>query len=176
MCSRIFWGKTTETYCSIWAGVVGFCSLFSLLIGDVSSAMKWGWLREKPSLPQAFITSIPLYSISGVFDFTACHEEVGVFWYLHHQGIQFRHLFFEKKKFLEKIINLRVIKELADLGKIHVNIPKTRCQWVCPKSAGWFKNPTISLKTCGSWTKSHHWGGGGGMALVAILIPLLSSK
>jgi hypothetical protein len=42
MCSSIFGGKTTKTYCSLWAGVAGFssCSLFMLLTGDVFSAMK----------------------------------------------------------------------------------------------------------------------------------------
>jgi hypothetical protein len=30
------------------------------------------------------------------------------------------------KKFLEKIINLRIMKELADLGKIRHDLPKTR--------------------------------------------------
>ncbi len=53
MCSRIFGGKKTKAYCSLWAGVVSFCfcSLFSLLTGDVASAMKWRRLREKPSSP-----------------------------------------------------------------------------------------------------------------------------
>jgi hypothetical protein len=40
------------------------------------------------------------------------------------------------KKFLEKIINFRVIKELVDLGKIGENIPKTRSLQLYPKSAG----------------------------------------
>ncbi len=60
---RSFGGKTTKAYCSLWAGVVGFCSLFlfSLLTGGVVSAMKWRRLRKLPPSPQAFITSGPLY-------------------------------------------------------------------------------------------------------------------
>jgi hypothetical protein len=40
MRSRSFGGKTTKAYCSLWAEVVGFRSLFlfSLLTGDVASA------------------------------------------------------------------------------------------------------------------------------------------
>jgi hypothetical protein len=42
MHSRIFGGKTAKAYYSLLAGVVGFCSLFlfSLLTGDIASAMK----------------------------------------------------------------------------------------------------------------------------------------
>jgi len=50
-----------------------------------------------------------------IFDALARHEKVGIFLHLHHQGMKFRHLFCEKK-FLENIINLRIIKELADFG------------------------------------------------------------
>ncbi len=70
--------RLTVQYGLEWSAFV-LCSLFSLLIGDVASAMKWGRLREKAPSPQAFITSSPLYSISGVFDFKARHKEVGGF-------------------------------------------------------------------------------------------------
>ncbi len=59
----------------------------------------------------------PAHFISGVFYFTAWHEVVGVFWHLHHQSMIFRQLF-SKKKFW-KIIISKIIKNFADLGKIH---------------------------------------------------------
>ncbi len=62
MHSRSFGGKTTKAYCSLWTGVVGFCScsFFSLLTGDIASAMKWQQLRELPPFPLAFLPSSSL--------------------------------------------------------------------------------------------------------------------
>ncbi len=143
MCSRMFGRKPTETYCSIWAGVVSFCSLFFVLAPHRRCCLCNEVRPTEGEAPLATgfynLKSTILYSVSGIFDFKARHDEVGVFWHLQHQGIKFRHLFC-KKKFLEKIINLRVIKELADLGKIHVKVPKTRSLQVCPKSADFSEN------------------------------------
>ncbi len=96
MCSRIFGGKTrktTKACCSLWAGEVGFCScsLFMFLTGDVVSAMKWRQLKESPPSPQAFITSSSLYKWH--IWFPSLPRRGWCFWYLHHQGMKFRHLF-----------------------------------------------------------------------------------
>jgi hypothetical protein len=50
------------------------------------------------------------------------------------------HIFttFLLKRFPEKIINLRIIKELADIGKIRFGFPKTRDLRICLKSETFF--------------------------------------
>jgi hypothetical protein len=168
MHSRSFGRKTINAYCSLWAGVVGFCSLFSLLTGDVVSAMKWRRLRKLPPSSRAFITSNPLYKWRIWFNSSprsgrCClalaslrHKIKAALWF---------------KKFLEK----------NHLGKIRLGPPQTRDLRVCLRSATFFCNsPLFStnlkvfLRTRGSWPQSRHWGVGGGMAWVAHLFPLSS--
>jgi hypothetical protein len=112
MCSSIFGGKTTRLtvhYELEWSAL--FLLLITTLAGDVVSGMKWRWLREFPPSPQAFIMLVCY--ISGVFDFTAHHEEVGGFWHLYHQGMRSSHLFCYKG-FLQNPF----IKELVEIERI----------------------------------------------------------
>jgi hypothetical protein len=73
------WQENIEfAYCSQWKRVIGSCSPFLFLTRDVASAMFCSRLRQTPSPTLAFIGS-PLHYINGVFDITACHEEIDVF-------------------------------------------------------------------------------------------------
>ncbi len=68
------------------------------------------------------------------------------------------------KKFLEKIINLRIIKELVSSRKSHVTCPLFYAFGFC------HQNPPDFLKTRRLRIKSRHLGGGR-MAWAAILNP-----
>jgi hypothetical protein len=66
------------------------------------------------------------------------------------------------KKFLEKIINLRLIKEMASFKKSHVTAPYFLLAGLSPKLASGFENPPVLMGTHRLWTKNRHWDGGGG--------------
>ncbi len=94
---QVFGGKTTKSYCSLWAGVAGFCScsLYSLLT-DVVSAMKCCRLRKFLPFPLAFITSSSLYKWH--IWYHSPPQRGRWFWHLHYQGMRSILL----KKFLAK--------------------------------------------------------------------------
>ncbi len=167
MHSRSFGRKTINAYYSLWAGVVGFCFLFSLLTGDVVSAMKWHRLRKLPPSSRAFITSNPVYKWRIWFNSLprrgrCClalaslrHKIKAALWF---------------KKFLEK-------------KSFRENPPwsfQTRDLRVCLKSATFFSNsPLFSTNPRGFWElvgpgPKVATGGWGGMAWVAHLFPLSS--
>ncbi len=154
------------------------CSLFLLVTGDAVSAMKWRRLRKLPPLVTGFSNSSPLYKWRIQFHSSpqrgrCCltlasprHKTKAAVWL---------------NKFLEKIINLRIIKKLAYLGKIRQGPPPQTCDLqVCLKSATFFSNSSLFPQICGFFWKlagpgpkvaTGGWGGGGGMAWVAILFP-----
>ncbi len=59
MCRSIFSGKTTRAYCSLWAGVVGFCSCSWSRLSQEMLPLEWSdtdW-GSSPTSTQVFLTS-----------------------------------------------------------------------------------------------------------------------